>query len=383
MHRPKKIIHLITGFGLGGAETMLFRLLTTWANDPVHNHIVVILRDNLAFDLDSIGINYKIFDLKASKSKIPTLLCLYRYILLQKPDLIHAWMYHACFISSICFMLRIPVIWGVHHSLHDLKNESQSLRIIIWISSFIAKLNFVRKVIYVSNISRVHHENIGYPRLKSAVIPNGFDCEYFSPQKTLRDKIRISLDLSSDLFLIGSFGRFHSIKNHRILLSALSYLNDQGFDFCILLAGEGMDKSNLVLCSWIKEFGLNSKVRLLGARRDMSALYNALDLYALSSNSESFPNVLGEAMSCGIPCVSTDVGDSSLILDNAGWIVPVKDSEKLALAIIDMYMMPASDRAKLSERARHLIMSRYNLLGISTCYNDLYAASINTSKSTL
>lgn len=108
----------------------------------------------------------------------------------------------------------------------------------------------------------------------------------------------------------------------------------------------------------------------------MAALYNALDVYVLSSNSESFPNVLGEAMATGIPCVSTDVGDAKLIVDRAGWIVPAKDAEQLANAIISAYKLSGSERLRLSVRAPHLIDSRFNLSDVSSTYDQLYRSLI-------
>jgi len=372
MHEPKHVLHIITGLGLGGAETILYRLLHFWTSNPNCTHTVISLRNNLAFDLSGIGIKYKIFDLKDSKYKIPELLALFRYIKHQKPDLIHAWMYHACFISFITCLLKIPVVWAIHHSLHDFNKESLSIRILIRICSRVARLTFVKRIIYVSGVSKKHHEEFGYPKLKSIQIPNGFDCDHFAPNKSLRDSMRRDLNLPNDVFVIGSFGRFHPIKNHKLLIDALSLLNKKGLNFCVLLAGDGMHESNSLLVEWVQSACLNFKVKLLGSYKDIAILYNAIDLYVLSSNSESFPNVLGEAMATGVLCVATDVGDSRLIISGAGWVVPTKDPEQLASAVFDAYKLQYSQKAALSVRARALIQSRFSLSSVSSMHEQLY-----------
>jgi glycosyltransferase involved in cell wall biosynthesis len=79
--------------------------------------------------------------------------------------------------------------------------------------------------------------------------------------------------------------------------------------------------------------GLNESVHLLGRRNDINDVMNGIDLFVLSSLSEAFPNVLNEAMLCGTPCVTTDVGDAAFIVKDTGWVVPSRDSKLLANAI--------------------------------------------------
>ena len=94
-----------------------------------------------------------------------------------------------------------------------------------------------------------------------------------------------------------------------------------------------MNKKNKILLNEIKKLKLVNYIKLLGPKNNISQIMNGIDINVLCSKSEGFPSVVVEAMACGTPCVVTNVGDSALIVDKTGWIVPPQNSTKLANAI--------------------------------------------------
>lgn len=368
-----KVLHLTSGLARNGAETVLFELLRSGAGDPTVTHTIVSLQENCAFDLGGLDIEYRCFDLKQSGSRWRTLLDLVRFVRHSKPDLIHAWMYHACVLSTLILSFFSPVVWGIHHALHEFDTRPRSLRLLIRLGAWLARLSRVRRIIYASERSRLQHEALGYPAEKSELIRNGFDCSTFSPFSESSGTISGVEGLSGDQGLvIGSFSRFHPIKNHHGLLEALSLLKQQGIRFRAILAGEGMTRDNLILRRWIREFGLEDRIHLLGPQRTVAPLYHLINVYALTSISESFPNVLGEAMASGVPCVSTEVGDAAWMIQRSGWVVPVKNAARFAESLREASALSMAERQHRSVTARSLVTSRLDLNKVTRTYLSLY-----------
>lgn len=103
----------------------------------------------------------------------------------------------------------------------------------------------------------------------------------------------------------------------------------------------------------------------------MPSVFAALTLHTLSSSSEAFPNVLGEAMACGVPCVATDVGNSSFLIGDTGLVVSPKDPA-LADAWERILNLGSEDRSTLGERAREHIQQLFSIVQITRRYEDLY-----------
>ena len=203
-----------------------------------------------------------------------------------------------------------------------------------------------------------------FPSEKTVVVPNGIDTNRFQPAPDLGRQVRADWGVSDREPLIGLVARFDPLKDHRTFLSAAAILAGKRPDLRFACVGDGPADYRTELHELGQSLGLDGRLIWAGERDDMPAVYNALDFLCLSSFSEGFPNVVGEAMACGKPCVVTDVGDASAIVGNTGIVVPPRDPERLAQGCREMLdrlavVNPPDTRQRiLAEFGRDAMVSR-------------------------
>lgn len=328
-----KVLHIITSLNDGGAEALLYRMCKY---DKSNSHIVISLmgRQKYGLMLNKVGVDVYTLNFLNGRVSIAGFHKLYQLIKQIKPDVIQTWLDHADLIGGIVGRLAgvKNIFWGVHH-IELIKGESKPLTILVSkINSFLS--HFIpHKIIYCAEESRKAQEKIGYKKSKGVVVLNGYDVEGFTQDYLLEKKLRNELSISEDTFLIGHVGRYDPQKDVGNLIEALALLHKGQFKFSAVIIGTDLDTNNQDLVSMVDKNGLNEFVHLLGRRNDINGVMNGIDLFVLSSLSEAFPNVLNEAMLCGTPCVTTDVGDAADIVSDTGWVVPSRDSKLLADAI--------------------------------------------------
>jgi glycosyltransferase involved in cell wall biosynthesis len=284
-------------------------------------------------------------------------------------------MYHGNLAATVAARLarsKAPVLWNVRHSLEDLQNEKRLTAAII---NYSARLSGnTKQVIYNSSSSMKQHQAVGYSTDNALVIPNGFDMEKFMPSESLRAEVRSKLGVGEDLLLVGLIARYHPIKAHSDFLRAAADCARILPETRFLMVGEGVETSNRDFIDMVTATGLSEKFILLGKRGDVDRLLPALDLLALSSRSEGFPNVLGEAMACGVPCVSTNVGDCAWIVGDTGRVVPPGSPDLLGLAMADSLQRPRQVRAACGSAARERVKQLFSLESVVRSYEELYSS---------
>ncbi len=171
--------------------------------------------------------------------------------------------------------------------------------------------------------------------------------------------------------------RWDPYKDHANLLAALAAVRRAGVAFQAVLVGSGVTPDNPCLTAQIREAGLSGDVLLVGPQRDIPGVMAALDVHVLSSAAEAFPNVLAEAMACGTPCVTTDVGDAAAIVGETGWVVPPRDASALA-AVIQQAIGAMADRAAWRARqqaCRARITEHYGIDAMVQRYRAVWAVA--------
>lgn len=332
----KKVVHIITGLNDGGAEGVLTRLCL---HSKQAQHVVISLMDEGKYGplLARSGMTVHCLGMNPGKPSIVRLFRLVRLIRSEQPDVVQTWMYHADLLGGIAARLAgvRHVFWGIRHSTLE---KGKSKRSTIMIARLCALLSswVPDQIICCANKARDVHSDIGYSARKLRVIPNGYDLSRFRPDRAAGAKVRAELGVGPNDFIIGNVGRFDPLKDHSNLLQALARVAECKIPFRCLLIGKGLSPDNVGLVKHIAELGLQGSVLLVGQRSDVPAVMNALDLHVLSSLSEGFPNVLAEAMACGTPCVSTDVGDALEIVGDQEACCPARDSKALADVIIKL-----------------------------------------------
>lgn len=357
-----KILHVITGFSaIGGAEMMLCRLIKSLPEEEHHvislMHInYEIFKDTLKYCDSNVALEWN------GLNTLKVILKLRKSIELLNPDVIQGWMYHANTLTSLSVigLTRKPkVVWGIHHSLASPKDESISTKIALILSKALSKQPDA--IVHCAHSSKQQHGDFGFQNANQHVIANGVSLDKFQPSLELHQPI-----------IIGFAGRYHTAKGYPYLFETMGLLKDQQIIFKI--AGAGAILENKEVKNLFEQYQLDErKVQLLGQVSDMPEFYNSIDVFLMTSITEGFPNVLVEAMASGLPCISTDVGDAKYIVQDLGAIVPPRNAQALADAILNYIAKSDSEKTTLKQFTRQRIEQNFSIEKVSEQYMKLWS----------
>ena len=364
-----RVAHLIVGLDVGGAEKMLLSLVEH--RDPQDQLVVsmtgggTLLPDFLRTGarVESLGMRRGLPD--------PRAFARFRRLLAEhRPDVVQTWMYHADLLGGLAAR-SIPVVW----SIHAVDIERSGLRMTTRVTrALCARLSgrLPGRIVYCAESAARFHRSLGYASDKAVLIPNGVDVARFVPDETARGVLLEELGLPEGTELVGNLARFHPQKDHRTLARAAGLLLARRPQAHLVLCGRGVDDDNEMLVTWLREEGVYERSHLLGERADTPKVLAALDVLALASAfGEAAPVVVMEAMSCGTPCVVTDVGDSARIVGESGIVVPPRRPEALAHALESCLATgPVTDRT--SSDARRRAIDYYSISSCADAYEKLY-----------
>jgi glycosyltransferase involved in cell wall biosynthesis len=370
-----RVTFVSSGLNTGGAESALLRLLPALRAFGIEPSVVSLrCAGTVGAQLESLSIPTFYLGLPRPAAFLAAPAEMIRRIRRWRSDVVHGWMYHGNLAASMsAARLGLPVLWGIRQSLGLGTRDKWLTRRVIATGAVLSA--YADAIVYNSAAARQQHERRGYCDRHATVLPNGFDTERLRPDVDAREAIRAELALDQAATVIGHVARFHPAKDHRGFLIAAARLRQQHPAAAFVLAGEGVDASNRELAAAIDSLGLAGSVRLLGRRADIPRLMNAFDVLCLtSSGMEGFPNVIGEAMSCQVPCVGTAVGDVADLIGDTGEVVAPGDPQAVAAALARLLALEPAARAALGAKARQRIIDRYSIGDVARRYADLLHA---------
>jgi glycosyltransferase involved in cell wall biosynthesis len=376
MNKKITITHVIVGLDRGGAEMMLRRLIEENICSGSHDVHSVISLTNLGYHGDFIrqqGVAVYAMGMDTPRGLLQGWFDLVLLLRKLKPDIVQTWMVHSDFLGGLAARLAgVPrIIWGVRTT--DYSIESSSTRAVRWLCARLSRV-VPDMIVCAAQASLESSAKAGYAVEKLMVIPNGFDEGALRLNVGTGEVVRQMLGISTDSLVVGCLGRYHPAKDHANFVQAAGRLAAHNQACHFLMVGRNLTIGNAELMGLIQATGFVDRFVLLGERSDPSACLDAMDVFVLSSNSEGFPNVLGEAMSMGVPCVSTNVGDAAVLLGDAGEIVPARNSLALAAAVRRLLEMPLAERQSLGEKGRERIKRDFSMATAARRFADLYAS---------
>jgi glycosyltransferase involved in cell wall biosynthesis len=368
----KKIIHIITGLNVGGAEMSLYKF--TRSDDDTKQLVISLSGGNtLLPKFQNKQIEVHVFNFK---SPIKSFIALYLFIKKQNPDIIQGWMYHGNVVAYLVSKAskKNIVIWNIRHSLYSISHEKFVTRQVIKIGKFISnKIDFI---VYNSAVSKALHEGYGFSNKKSCVIYNGFAMQNTLYKNRCRKKSREIFGIDDDLIIIGHIGRFHAMKDHELFIKMSLKLLEKSSNIGFMMVGANINYQNPTLRELIPE-KYYKNFWLIGESSNISSVMCVFDIFCQSSWSEAFPNVVGEAMAMEIPCIATDVGDTKLLIGDERYIVPKRNLDELYDAMYSMVFKKKIIRDEIGKNLKMRIEKNFPEDAVKKNYMLLYQQLLN------
>jgi glycosyltransferase involved in cell wall biosynthesis len=364
-----KVLHIIPALRQGGAEKLLFDLVSS-GQAAADMNVVTLLAEEPFFRFDTKAVQS--LGMRPGWLSPRPIAELRRKIKEFSPHVVHAWLYHGNLFSIAAVRLGVPIIWSIHNTTLSTEHSKPLTR---WANRICARLSsrVPARIVYCAKTARHVHERIGYDASRGIVIENGIDVAAFAFDPNARRRIREAVGVAEDDYAVGCVARFDPQKNHPLVIEAFAKICT-GEKAKLMLVGRGCTAENEQLLQWLKRFGVEEGVKLLGERHDMPAVMSALDvLVNASTYGEALPLAAIEAAAIGLPIVTTDVGDiAGLVLDPAD-IVASASADAVAAAIRNVRRRTSRPELESGKRERRSRVVRdFSLAGTVERYRELY-----------
>jgi len=362
-----RIAHIIPELVTDDTGIMLRKLVSHIDLTEFEPIVVVLGKPTmLSAALQADGITVYCLNLPSGVDKLWGAYKLHKLISNIAPDILQGWTYQGNIIATLANKLHKPscrVFWNIRQTVDNFQREPWATRKMIKLG---AKLStHAERIIYDSYLSADQHVHLGYPEAKTEVLPNGFDTQVFCPNTQTRQGIRQRLGIPEHAPVIGMVANFQPPENYAAFMAAAKLLGHHKPDVHFVLAGkdtlpqpDGQHPAN---------------THLLGEISDVAEVLNALDIFTMApSNDEGFPNIIAEAMACGIPCIAAEVGDAGHLIGSTGKLLEAMTPSTLAFAWWEW--LDAGDvwRKDRGRQAMRRIRKHYSIDTVAKHYQEVY-----------
>jgi len=273
-----------------------------------------------------------------------------------QPDVIYSFLGEMNLFSYWCKPKDTKIIWGFRASNMDLEKYGKVPQIMFWLQKYYSKK--VDKIIANSYASIEFHKQNGFDMSKSLVIHNGIDTNKFKRFNDKREEFRKKHDLKETDIAIGIVARIDYMKGYIVFVKTIKKLLEKFDNIKVFAVGDGDEKIKKECEDILGKFN-NNRFIWFGNQKNIENIYSGFDIVSSSSSfGEGFSNSIAEAMSCEIPCVVTDVGDSKIIVGDTGIVVEPNNVEQLYQGLETIIK---KDYKELGKKARKRVEENFSI----------------------
>ncbi len=363
-----KLLHVINTLDVGGAERMLVKLLAGLDPAIFENTVVTLTGDGVLNDAArETGARVEEIGMSDARDMPRALLRLRRIVAAERPDIVQSWLYQSDLLATMAHgaAVQADLVWTLRCTDMALERYGMGTRIVRRLLAWLSHRPDL--VLANSHAGLDWHRAFGYRPRHTEIIPNGFDLGQFHPDPVARAEVRTRLGVPANALVVGAVARLDPMKGYDTFLAAVERLAKKEPRLHVVVVGKDTETLNPGPAALVGRF------HALGVSGDIQRILPSLDVFCLASGfGEGFPNVLGEAMACGVPAVVTDVGDAALILGDCGRVVPPGDEGAFSAAVAKLLALPDDERQTLGHAARARIAAHYEIETVVARFTEVY-----------
>jgi glycosyltransferase involved in cell wall biosynthesis len=369
-----KILFMLPQAQQGGAETQTLNLLRGLNKKKFEVYLGMLYEnEQLKEEFESIKGVQAIYFNKKGPGDFLVFSKIMRLVKEKNIDIIQTFLAnHYSYVPAL-FCRRTVAIGGIRSTIQP-KEMSFVHRIITF--SLPKIISGKKKLVLISNsyAGKELFTELGFKPYAVRVIPNGIDFQKF--KKGNKNRILKELKLENK-FVLGTVSRLTDVKNHEELLYLLKDLNKSYHNLVLLIVGDGPLMS--ILKDLTKSLNLHNVI-FTGNRKDIPDILKAMDLFLFPSRSESWPNVVGEAMAAGVPVVVRDVGDvKHIVRHNYNGVIAESNSQSFKKEVIKL-MNNKNKMKRLGLCGQNTIFEQFQIKSMVGNYEKLFISIYNDKR---